>query len=139
MGHPPARKGSYLLLLHLEEGREISVGRLGTYRFPAGLYGYAGSGQASLNARVGRHFSAEKRAHWHIDYLLEHAIPISALLLEGPSRECLIGRVLGGAPGSSMVCRGFGSSDCSCPTHLYLIEEDSLTTILNEIRWLSES
>jgi Uri superfamily endonuclease len=137
MGVPSPHKGSYLLLLILEDDSEITVGKLGRFHFPAGLYCYVGSGRASLYTRVGRHFSVGKKVHWHIDYLLEYAQPFSALLLEGPVQECDLRTIVSDSPGSSLVCPGFGSSDCSCPTHLYLIEERSLPVILNELRWLS--
>ncbi len=33
--------GSYLLLMHLTEPREIAVGKLGSFTFPIGWYVYA--------------------------------------------------------------------------------------------------
>ncbi len=139
MSPASAPKGSYLLLLHLREEVELDVGAPGTCTFPRGTYVYAGSAQSSLFARVGRHFSTEKKVHWHIDRLLLHAEPVSAIMIEGDDRECEINRLVAGMEGSRMVCKGFGSSDCECPTHLHLIVEDMLPTIINEMRWLDGS
>jgi len=63
-------KGLYLLLLHLEKG-SYSIGKLYTGVLPGGTYAYIGSawGPGGLGARVSRHLSANKRIHWHIDWL----------------------------------------------------------------------
>jgi len=49
--------GTYLLLLRLEEDREIEIGRLGSLFFPRGYYLYVGSamGPGGLVARLARH------------------------------------------------------------------------------------
>ena len=67
------RTGAYILLTHLAQGEEIEVGRLGTFLFCRGEYAYVGSAMGGLDARVARHLRAEKKLHWHIDYLLERA------------------------------------------------------------------
>ena len=48
-------KGSYVLVLKLEEDKRLTIGRLGTFEFPAGLYLYCGSALNGLEARVRRH------------------------------------------------------------------------------------
>jgi len=65
--------GAYQLLIRLNEARRIRVGKLGTFDFPAGWYVYTGSAMNGLTARIARHLRREKRLHWHIDYLLQHA------------------------------------------------------------------
>jgi Uri superfamily endonuclease len=119
---PLRRKGIYLLLLHLEQSRFLRVGCLGRRRFPAGWYTYVGSafGPGGLAARVGRHGVRLKACHWHIDYLRRHVslheiwISHSWRVLEHHWAE-----VLCSDPLAVMVMPGFGSSDCSCPSHLF--------------------
>jgi Uri superfamily endonuclease len=115
---------------------EVVVGRLGKMRFQPGLYIYSGSAQNGLEHRLGRHFSKEKRKHWHIDHLLEHADLIGAFLLEGHDRECELNCMLDGIEGCERIGKGFGSSDCDCATHLHMARDESLPLILNEIRWM---
>jgi Uri superfamily endonuclease len=87
--------------------------------------------------RVGRHFSSSKKLRWHIDYLLEEAEPVAALLVPGgEDMECALGRILSALDGSEPV-KGFGSSDCPCGTHLYRIEESSLPFLAGKIKAFS--
>jgi len=68
---------------------------------------------------LARHLRAEKRLHWHIDYLLQHA-RIEAIWYQlGRERlECVWARTLAQAPNVQPVAPGFGASDCTCRTHL---------------------
>lgn len=117
----PAAPGSYLLLLDLDTTARLTVGRLGTFEFPAGRYAYAGSarGPGGLRARVARHIRAEKRLHWHIDYLAARAPIVAVWYVESGKRlECLWAARLSDLPGASLPVDGFGSSDCRCQSHL---------------------
>ena len=119
MGEPS--KGSYALVLWLERGKEISVGKLGTFAFPAGYYLYVGSalGPGGLEARLDRHRRRDKKLRWHIDYLLEHAQLVEVWSAASTDRlECLWARAARELPGSEIPVPGFGSSDCHCPSHL---------------------
>ena len=113
-------KGTYALLLHLEQEREIAIGQLGTFRFPAGYYVYLGSamGGGGLRARLARHLRREKKRHWHIDYFLEHA-RCSEIWVRPGHAECFWAREVGELPGAHVPAPGFGSSDCRCPAHLF--------------------
>ena len=112
-------KGTYALLLAIEEEVPIAVGRLGTFTFPAGYYIYLGSAQGGLGARVKRHLRREKRLRWHIDYLLEHAEVVEVWYAQGDeSQECLWCRASREMPQAEIPALGFGSSDCRCPSHL---------------------
>lgn len=108
------------MCLSLEKRRTLDVGRLGKALFPKGFYLYVGSAQKNLPQRLRRHLSREKRNHWHIDYLLPSARIRSIYSYEAPREwECRLSQRIAGLKGVRVVLKGFGSSDCSCPTHLY--------------------
>lgn len=111
-------RGSYLLLLQLDTNKTIQVGRLGRLEFSEGFHVYVGSAMRNLTARVDRHCRLRKRLHWHIDYLRQHADRCWALPIRSSMRlECEISHAM--AEVFSSGPRGFGSSDCGCPTHLF--------------------
>ncbi len=114
------KKGTYALILLLKHKKEITVGKLGTFAFPAGYYLYVGSalGPGGLKARLARH-RRHKKLRWHIDYLLEHAELIEVWSTVSPDRlECLWAQAAQELPGSKIPVPGFGSSDCRCSSHL---------------------
>ena len=112
--------GTYILLLTLPEPAELQIGRLRRMSFESGLHCYVGSalGPGGLAARLNRHASGAGQRHWHIDYLLPHARLLGALAREDPQRlECAWAAWAGE---QAQACiRGFGSSDCTCPGHLF--------------------
>jgi Uri superfamily endonuclease len=112
-------KGTYCLIMRLDRSREIPIGRRPPVRFPGGFYCYVGSAMNSLERRICRHMSRDKALHWHIDWFLEHARIVDIKRIESQKRlECKLSRdVAGLADGIPM--RGFGSSDCSCESHLH--------------------
>lgn len=116
--------GTYILLVELPSMVEIDVGRLGNRHFEPGTYAYAGSafGPGGLSARLGRYARGPQNKHWHIDYLLEHARLWGALASTDPSRlECRWAEWL--KQRSSALVRGFGSTDCSCHSHLFFVAD----------------
>lgn len=117
--------GAYQLLAHLEHNTSIRIGRLGTFRFPAGYYVYTGSAMNGAEARVARHLSKSKRFHWHIDFLLEHCVIIRYAIRESSARyECELAAETLAMGGARTPVRGFGSSDCRCPAHLAYFETE---------------
>jgi Uri superfamily endonuclease len=126
----PCKGGAYLLILRLPRPTTIEVGALGNIDFPRGVYAYSGSALRSLEPRVMRHFSAQKKAHWHIDMLGAEALPMEALVLRGQDDlECLINEMVGRMEGSTPFAPGFGSSDCTCHTHLHLLDRGCLARL----------
>lgn len=112
-------KGTYILLMELKKADTITVGKLGTQHFPQGYYAYVGSALNNLEARIQRHHRPpeEKKEHWHIDYLLQHANILETLYIESSDREeCNTARKL--AEKHTPITH-FGSTDCKCQTHLY--------------------
>lgn len=125
--------GTYTLLLKLDKQDRITVGKLGTFDFPAGYYLYVGSalGPGGLRARLARHRRGSesppqsnpdqtaKKLHWHIDYLLQRAQLIEVWGVASEKRlECKWSEVARRLSGAQVSVRGFGSSDCRCPAHL---------------------
>ena len=117
---PEARRPrTYQLTIALPRTVRLSVGRLGSFDFPAGRYVYTGSALRGIEARVRRHLSRAKRAHWHIDYLrTAPGARIVGVSLFGGG-ECARNRR---TPGG-IVAPGFGASDCAagCGSHLKYI------------------
>jgi sugar fermentation stimulation protein A len=111
-------RGGYLLILRLIEKKTIVVGRRGGLVFLPGYYIYVGSAMAHLTARLERHRRLRKKHHWQVDYLRAEAefqavLPIRSSV----SLECALARELRKI--ADWPVPGFGSSDCSCPTHLF--------------------
>jgi Uri superfamily endonuclease len=114
-------KGVYVLVIQVDEDTGVNVGALGRLTFKKGLYAYVGSAQNNLEQRVKRHLRKGKRKFWHVDYLLDNETTKVVEVLQqqaDKAEECAIAGVIGerGEP-----IDGFGSSDCSCKSHLFRI------------------
>ena len=113
--------GSYMLILNIDENKEIEIGKLGNIFFKKGFYIYIGSAMKDLTARIERHKRKRKNLFWHIDYLREHAALLHAVPIRSSSRlECEIAGSLRTISCSRI--KGFGSSDCKCDSHLFYME-----------------
>ena len=118
-------RGSYLLLLRLEDRMTIQVGSLGQREFKKGFYVYVGSAMANLSQRMERHRHLRKKHHWHIDELRALTEFRSALAIRSATRlECQIAQAFSKMADESI--RGFGCSDCKCGTHLFRMKTDPL-------------
>ncbi len=123
-------KGSYILVIFLSKQVKVEIGALGALSFSKGYYLYVGSamgniGSTTLENRVKRHLtdSANKKIHWHIDYLLNEGFSITKLYIV-PSLmrlECVIARDIKEV--SDSYIKNFGSTDCSCKSHLFYFKE----------------
>lgn len=124
-------KGVYLLTFNIPSEIEVEVGKLGRYSFLPGRYVYVGSGMGGVFARVKRHLCGCQSKRWHIDYLLENASDLKAViyLTDNKKMECSLSNLVKSIPGSQNPVPGFGSSDCSCCSHLHLVPDE--TEILN--------
>ena len=113
--------GLYLITMALQRDLRIQVGALGRLPFRRGHYVYVGSAARGLSRRVERHRRRRKRLHWHIDFLRSRAVEVQGFPIRGATGECeLAGEVARIGSGS---VRGFGSSDCGCPSHLVFFPE----------------
>jgi len=119
--------GSYLALFRLNKRQKVRIGKLGMITFPRGYYIYVGSAMANLSARIRRHIRVHKKQHWHLDYLRPYLSFIDAFPIRASSRlECRLAQAL--ATASSWAVPGFGSSDCSCDSHLFGWRKNPLET-----------
>jgi len=119
------RKGVYQLHLRLDKPKRIRVGKLGVFTFPAGRYIYTGSAMNGLDGRLRRHLKKRKKLHWHIDYLLRHSRIERIFVLETDERvECQLNSLTLSLPNAKVVVKGFGCSDCRCPSHLVYFGEE---------------
>ncbi len=115
--------GSYLLLIRVQRALQISVGALKDISFSAGYYGYVGSAlNNQLVNRCLRHAkqAGKKKTHWHIDYLLVHESTSLLKIMVVPStqrEECQLAQTV--AEFAKKIIDKFGSSDCSCSSHLF--------------------
>ena len=123
-----AGKGSYVLLMHLSEEQTIAVGNLSPSLFSRGYYAYVGSALGGFRSRLNRHLRTDKKLHWHIDYLLQHASLDAIVICETEQRiECVIAQAL--ARQFESVPR-FGASDCRCPSHLFFATYDMMPPVI---------
>ena len=128
----PRQAGTYVLVMRVPAPLQVRIGRLGASVLPAGWYVYVGSalGPGGLRGRLARHFRADKKLRWHIDYVLSSAAaatqaqPIAQVwyVCSAVRNECVWARELGALPGARVAMRGFGASDCHCPSHLLAFE-----------------
>lgn len=114
--------GTYMLVIHFDKKMNISVGRFGVLSFRRGYYLYVGSafGPGGLCARIGRHLRHTKRHHWHIDYLASKETIADVWFSSHKIRhECSWADRLRAISDLKCPVTGFGSSDCSCPSHFF--------------------
>jgi len=130
-------KGIYCLIIDIKKNISPIIGALGKILFKKGKYVYVGSAQNSIEKRVDRHFSKNKKIKWHIDYLLSNPIvKIEKALYKkaGREQECKIACFFNK---SEKPIKDFGCSDCSCYSHLFRLKSlKSLNTLqLKGIRY----
>jgi Uri superfamily endonuclease len=130
--------GIYVLLLY-GNTTELKVGSLGSLSFSKGYYAYVGSalGPGGLS-RVSRHIRVarerEQTPRWHIDYILMNKrfnLLRAYCLKTHEPLECLLAKAL-----LLPSIPSFGSSDCSCASHLFVTSKDPDALIINACRSL---
>jgi len=125
-------KGVYALIFR-NFPCSLPIGSLGEIHFRRGWHIYVGSaGGPGGFARVRRHrdlaIARDRLPRWHVDHLLLSPSFSLRHLVCGPSEgdlECTLARALGhgGIP-------SFGSSDCSCGSHLFHRAADPLEEVM---------
>ena len=125
--------GVYILKIKLKAKKDIKVGALAKKTFNPGYYFYAGTAQTNLEARINRHYSSDKKFHWHIDYLLAEAELVKDFVFEfSKEGECFLAQILN-EKGGKLPVKGFGASDCSCGSHLIYFSLETGKNILENI------
>jgi Uri superfamily endonuclease len=115
---------TYCLIIELCQNSKIKIGKLGELNFKKGYYIYTGSALNSIEGRIRRHLSNEKKLFWHIDYLLNSSnSAVKEVILErSPEKwECDVAKEISkkGLPKNK-----FGCSDCKCSSHLFYFESE---------------
>jgi len=118
-------KGVYVLFLRNTKTEDVRVGSFGNISLKEGIYAYVGSayGGGGIRKRVGRHLRTNKKCRWHIDYI-RRRMSFHGLWLttDGAEMEHIIAdRFIN--MGAEVPMKGFGSSDCSCVSHLFYMSE----------------
>jgi len=137
------KHGTYTLIIFFPFEKWISIGKIGTQRFPRGYYAYTGSalgkGALSLEGRIRRHLRKGKTKKWHIDFFTadKDVKLISAMIAATNERaECEINQYLSEKMHAAIPVSRFGSSDCKrrCRSHLiYLGSNESVIRKLNRV------
>jgi len=116
-------KGTYCIIIHLIRNTTIEVGKKGNITFNRGYYVYIGSALNSLESRLKRHLSSNKKLFWHIDYLLASSnakIIDIVFAVDDGKWECHLALEIAK---KGVEIRAFGCSDCKCSSHLYQFNE----------------
>ncbi len=125
------RTGAYLL--YFEFPGEVFVARPQEAWLQSPLV-YVGSamGRAGFS-RVSRHLkraASRGTSHWHIDQILQQVAPRRIYLVPSRERlECHLAQLL--ARRFPPALEGFGSSDCTCRSHLFSVPWFELEQILH--------
>ena len=121
-------KGVYVLLISVEDRVQIEVGALGLINLGPGMYSYVGSAlgshSSSVEGRLSRHYSDHKKMHWHIDYLLnDPKVKLKAAIFSQSRKahECKLVKKICNYEFTFLGPKDFGSSDCSCVSHLIIL------------------
>ena len=122
-------KGIYCLLIKSRKSQKIKVGSIGDIEFISGCYLYVGSALNSIENRIKRHLKKNKKKFWHIDYLLYNNstnVEFIYYIQTSKRMECFISKEV-----AKIVkpVKRFGSTDCNCTSHLYLIPKNYLNRI----------
>ncbi|MFH2002422.1 MAG: DNA/RNA nuclease SfsA [Planctomycetota bacterium] len=118
-------RGSYLIVLHLAGDCVIEIGKLGRIRFRKGYYVYVGSAMSGLTKRIARHQRLRKKKFWHIDYLRSACRFMAGLPVRASADlECAIAQGMHRIAAEEVP--DFGSSDCSCRSHLFRMDRHPL-------------
>ena len=110
---------TYCLIIKLHNDSRIKIGKLGKMDFKKGYYVYVGSALNSIDGRIRRHLSNEKKLFWHVDYLLNssNAVITEVILERSPEKwECNVAMEISN---KGQPVAKFGCSDCKCNSHLF--------------------
>jgi Uri superfamily endonuclease len=123
-------KGTYILVIKVDQLIHSKVGKLGILSFNPGFYAYVGSALNNMEKRIQRHLTPAKKKFWHIDYLIEKAEIVTVFQIESSDKfECYIAEKLSE---HLTAIPHFGCSDCKCFSHLFFHRE--INMVINSIK-----
>ena len=118
-------KGTYLFIFLLKGDLKIETRGGRRFFLPKGVYIYVGSafGSGGIEVRVKRHLKRDKKLHWHLDWVTtsEEFQFLDCVPFYNLRWECKIASFLQGLEIFEPI-EGFGSTDCSCPSHLFRLK-----------------
>jgi Uri superfamily endonuclease len=127
-------KGSYVLLIELNQDINVKIGSLGNIFFKKGFYCYVGSAFNSLEQRIQRHVRKDKKIHWHIDYFLNYGKIIDIFYkLSKTKNECNIAQKFNSKIQNIL---NFGCSDCKCESHLFYGDKSKILESISKINMI---
>lgn len=123
-------KGCYCLIIKVENGKKLKIGKRLEIDFKPGYYAYIESAMNNLESRVKRHLSNSKKLHWHIDYLLKHGKIIEIIYNLDKKVECELALKLNE---KNEYVQDFGCSDCDCESHLFYFKnrKEAIEEVIN--------
>ncbi len=129
-------KGTYCLIIHVSRDVTLQIGKLGSFDFVEGYYVYVGSALNSLESRLKRHLSEDKKLFWHVDYLLASLnveLVEIVFAVDNGKWECAIASEVGL---EGVEIKGFGCSDCKCSSHLFKFADidESISMSVNSFK-----
>ena len=115
---------TYILFIKINKDLKIKVGSLGILKFRKGIYAYVGSAKKNWKSRIKRHFSKNKKIHWHIDYLTSNKFvnPYAVYIIEKNEESKIASLML--KYGEPII--DFGSSDTKDISHLFKLKPKNL-------------
>jgi Uri superfamily endonuclease len=131
-------KGTYCLIIHVSSNITIQIGKKGSFDFGKGFYVYVGSALNSLESRLKRHLSEDKKLFWHVDYLLDDLnveLVEIVFAVDNGKWECALASEVGL---EGVEIKGFGCSDCKCLSHLFKFDDldESVDICINSFKKL---
>lgn len=118
-----------MLLIKVNQDVRLECGK--NWQIQKGLYAYIGSAMNSLEKRICRHLSEQKKYHWHIDYLLKNSSILSVFIFPGQRKELEVSKEFAKYFTGP---KGFGSTDLAVETNLYRIDDlHKLSKLLMEL------
>ena len=130
---------TYAFWLRLRRKRKVRVGARPVELYAPGYYLYVGSAKRSSGHRVWRHWHGSAKHRWHIDYLRMIAEPSQLYLFHAEEiTECDLAQRIQSNTSFQVIPR-FGSSDCTCKGHLWLLTGDQLDLSIEARSFLSIS
>lgn len=134
-------KGVYVLILEVKKPIKLEF-KGKEYTLKKNFYCYVGSalgpGEYSLENRLNRHFTFNKKIFWNIDLITTNPNVKTLFALVATTKanmECNLSRSIYERGLGDVIIPKFGAHDCKrkCPTHFYRIIDEDVDRFLDEL------